>query len=93
MSDEPIQKKRYVPAAEIKVEAKKETDDNNPVVAFLRLDFHKDGTYSVNSSLPLSLAHAAALSECNHFHEQAQKAQVAKGQIGLPRSDKRMLVN
>lgn len=44
---------------------------------------------------PLSLRHAGALSElardiCNHFHAAALKAQVAKGQIGLPRVDPRL---
>jgi len=97
MSDETPQKKRYTPPVEVKTEAAK-TDTDNPVVAYLRLDFLKDGTYAVDSDLPLSLAHAAALSElsrdiCNHFHEAAQKAALAKGQIGLPRVDPRLRMN
>lgn len=92
MSDETFKKKRYVPPPEIKPADKAQ---ENPVVGFLRLDFHADGTYTVDTDEPLSLRHAGALSElardiCNHFHAAALKAQVAKGQIGLPRVDPRL---
>ncbi len=95
MTDEPIQKKRYTAPAEIKTNDAKTEEPQSPVVGFLRLDFHADGTYTVDTDEPLSLRHAGALSElardiCNHFHAAALKAQLSKGQVGLPRTDPRL---
>lgn len=95
MMDRPERTKKFEAPLERKVEPE---EDKNPSTCYVRLDLLKDGTYRVTNDQPLSLAHAAMLAELArdiaiHFHEQAQKVQMAKGKVALPRVDARLQVN